>query len=118
MTTPTDRVVSIARREGFAAGRAARRRIAIQPGRPVGDVTPSARRSRAWPPLRGMPGLRSKVFTVDPEHDEAINVYVWDDADAARAFFNDELLARVTSLYGVRPTIRFVEITDLVDNAH
>jgi hypothetical protein len=33
--------------------------------------------------FRGMPGLRSKAFTVDAETDEATNFYVWDSEDAA-----------------------------------
>jgi hypothetical protein len=65
-----------------------------------------------------MPGLRSKVFTVNPETREATNFYVWDAESAARQFFNEETLARVTKLYGVRPSVSFVEIAALVDNAH
>ena len=68
--------------------------------------------------FEGMPGLRSKVFTVNPEAREATNFYVWDDDRAAKRFFNDETLARVTGLYGVRPSVSFVEIAGLVDNAH
>jgi heme-degrading monooxygenase HmoA len=65
----------------------------------------------------GMPGLRSKLFTLDPERGRATNVYLWDSKEAASAFFTDELRERVTGLYGVRPTIDFVEIAALVDNA-
>ena len=36
--------------------------------------------------------------------------------DAAKAFFIDELLQRVTGLYGVRPTVEFVQIATLVEN--
>ena len=67
--------------------------------------------------FEGMPGLRSKAFTVNSEAREAVNVYVWESEEAARAFFNDELVQRVTGLYGVRPSISFVEIAALVDNA-
>jgi len=70
----------------------------------------------ARPRFEGMPQLRSKVFTVNSEAREAVNVYVWQSEDAARAFFNEELLQRVTGLYGVRPSIAFVEIAALVDN--
>jgi heme-degrading monooxygenase HmoA len=66
--------------------------------------------------FEGMPGLRSKVFALDTATREATNFYVWDSEDAAKAFFNDELLQRVTGLYGVRPTIEFVEIAALVEN--
>jgi heme-degrading monooxygenase HmoA len=64
-----------------------------------------------------MPGLRCKAFTFNPEAREAINFYVWDSEEGAKAFFNEELVQRVTELYGVRPSIAFVEIATLVDNA-
>jgi len=67
--------------------------------------------------FEGMPGLRSKAFTVNSGKRQATNFYVWDSEDAARAFFTDALLERVTSLYGVRPDIEFVQIAALVENA-
>jgi heme-degrading monooxygenase HmoA len=74
-----------------------------------------ARNARAR--FEGMPGLRSKVFTVDSEQHQARNFYVWDSEEAAKAFFSEEMLHRVTGLYGVRPTVEFVEIAELVENA-
>jgi heme-degrading monooxygenase HmoA len=67
--------------------------------------------------FEGMPGLRIKVFSLDAERREARNVYVWDSEAAARAFFTEELTQRVTGLYGVRPSVEFVEIAALVENA-
>lgn len=67
--------------------------------------------------FEGMAGLRSKAFTLDPEKREATNFYVWESEDAAKAFFHDALLERVTGLYGVRPTLEFVQIAALVENA-
>lgn len=67
--------------------------------------------------FEGMPGLRSKAFTLNSGKREAANFYVWDSEDAARAFFTDQLLERVTGLYGVRPSVEFVEIATLVENA-
>lgn len=67
--------------------------------------------------FEGMPGLRSKAFTVNPGKREATNFYIWDSEDAAKAFFNDALLERVTGLYGVRPGVEFVQIAALVENA-
>jgi hypothetical protein len=64
-----------------------------------------------------MPGLRSKAFTLNPEARKAVNFYAWDSEEAARAFFNEELVQRVTGLYGFRPSVAFVEIATLVDNA-
>ena len=66
--------------------------------------------------FEGMPGLRSKAFTVDDARQRAMNFYVWESADAAKAFFSDEMRERVTGLYGVPPAIDFVEIPELVDN--
>ncbi len=66
--------------------------------------------------FEGMPGLRSKAFTLNSGKREATNFYVWESEDAAKAFFTDELLERVTGLYGVRPTVEFVQIATLVEN--
>jgi len=64
-----------------------------------------------------MPGLRSKAFTLSAERRQATNFYMWDSDDAARAFFNDDLLQRVTGLYGVRPDVEFVQVATLVENS-
>ena len=66
--------------------------------------------------FEGMPGLHSKAFTINPGKREATNFYVWDSEAAAKEFFTDALVDRVTSLYGVRPTIEFVQIAALVEN--
>jgi hypothetical protein len=67
--------------------------------------------------FEGMPGLRLKVFTVDELNQQAVNFYVWDSQEGAEAFFTDELLERVTGLYGVAPTVSYAEIAGLVDNS-
>jgi hypothetical protein len=66
--------------------------------------------------FEGMPQLRQKAFTIDEQNRRATNVYLWESEDAARGFFNDELIDRVTGLYGVRPTLAFAEVAELVDN--
>jgi heme-degrading monooxygenase HmoA len=68
--------------------------------------------------FEGMQGLRSKTFTFSSAKREAMNFYLWDSEDAARAFFNEQLIERITGLYGVRPTVDFVQIAAFVDNAH
>jgi hypothetical protein len=67
--------------------------------------------------FEGMPGLRSKAFTFDAGKQEAVNFYVWNSEDAARRFYSEEIIERITSIYGVRPSIEFVELATLVDNA-
>ena len=68
--------------------------------------------------FEGMPRLHSKAFTINAATREAVNFYVWDAEEAAKAFFTEALLERVTGLYGVRPSIEFVQIAALVENAH
>lgn len=46
-----------------------------------------------------------------------MNFYVLDSEEAAKAFFIDALVERVTGLYGVRPGVEFVQIAALVENA-
>ncbi len=66
--------------------------------------------------FEGLPGLRQKAFTVDEANRRATNVYLWESEEAARSFFDDALVERVTALYGVRPTLTFVDVAELVDN--
>ena len=67
--------------------------------------------------FEGMAGLRSKAYTFDETAGRATNFYVWDSEDAARSFFSPDLAELVTGLYGVAPTIDYVEIAELVDNS-
>jgi hypothetical protein len=71
----------------------------------------------ALPKFRGMPGLVSKTFTFDDDARQAINFYLWESEAAARRFFSEETMAGVTSVYGVRPTLRFVAIAGRVENS-
>jgi hypothetical protein len=64
----------------------------------------------------GVPGLRSKAFTIDPVNGEAVNIYFWETEAAAKAFFSPLLIDRVTELYGVRPAVQFMEVVSLVEN--
>jgi hypothetical protein len=67
--------------------------------------------------FEAMPGLRFKFFTFDEKEQRATNFYVWESQQAADAFFTEELRKRVTALYGVPPTIEYVEIAQIVDNS-
>ena len=67
--------------------------------------------------FEGMPELHSKVFTLNSAKREAVNFYVWESEDAATIFFNEQMLEQVAGLYGVRPTVEFVQIAALVENA-
>lgn len=67
--------------------------------------------------FEGMPGLRNKFFTLDEKHNRATNFYVWESEDAAREFFSEQLVERVTGLYGVRPRVEFAQVVGYVDNS-
>ena len=67
--------------------------------------------------FEGMPGLRSKLFSVYPELREARNVYVWDDPEAPRRFFTAENRDRIAALYGMQPIIEYAEVCALVENS-
>ncbi|MEY4762601.1 MAG: hypothetical protein RLZZ200_2457 [Pseudomonadota bacterium] len=80
----------------------------------LGDAFDAAQVERvaveAAPRFSGIPGLKSKTFTVDHQRHEVVNLYAWDDEALARAFFSDELLAHVTRVYGVPPRIDFLPV--------
>jgi hypothetical protein len=67
--------------------------------------------------FEGMPNLCFKFFTFDEKQQRATNFYVWGSREAAESFFSEELRERVTGLYGVAPTIDYVEIAQVVDNS-
>ena len=67
--------------------------------------------------FEGMPGVRYKFFTFDEKRQRATNFYVWESREAAEKFFSDELREQVTGLYGVAPSIEYVEIAQIVDNS-
>ena len=64
----------------------------------------------------GMPGLRYKSFTLD-DAGQAKNFYLWDDEEKARAFFTEEIVDKVTGIYGVPPEIEYLDIVGFVDNS-
>src|SRR5262249_48863864 len=64
----------------------------------------------------GRPELRSKAFTIDPVNRESLNFYVWESEMSAKAFFSQQLIDRVTELYGVRPIVQFLDVVALVEN--
>ncbi|MFO0705454.1 MAG: YdhR family protein [Nitrospira sp.] len=66
--------------------------------------------------FQGMPGLRSKAFTVDAANRQALNFYVWESEDAARKFFSPPMIDGVATIYGVRPSIEYLKLAVLVEN--
>ncbi|KIF02004.1 hypothetical protein PL81_32465 [Streptomyces sp. RSD-27] len=68
-------------------------------------------------PFEGMPGLRFKSFMLDEEGGQARNFYVWDDEEKGRSFFTEEIVDKVTGIYGVPPTVEYFDVVGFVDNS-
>ncbi|MFI8500701.1 hypothetical protein ACIGFK_19740 [Streptomyces sp. NPDC085524] len=68
-------------------------------------------------PFEGMAGLRFKSFMFDEDSGQARNFYVWDDEEKARSFFTEEIVDKVTGIYGVPPKVEYLDIVGFVDNA-
>jgi len=66
--------------------------------------------------FEGMPGLRSKAFSCSVERKQAINFYVWESADSAKAFFTPDNIAMIAGIYGATPDICYLDVKVLVDN--
>lgn len=66
--------------------------------------------------FQGMPGVRSKAFTLDATRRQALNFYVWESEDAARNFYSPQMIEGVTKLYGIRPSIEYLKLAALVEN--
>ena len=64
----------------------------------------------------GMPGLRSKTFTVDAARRQALNFYVWESEEAAQKFYSPQMIEGVAKIYGVRPSIEYLKLAALVEN--
>jgi len=76
------------------------------------SITTVAQNSRTI--FEDLPGLRFKFFTLDEKQQPAVNFYVWETLEAAEAFFTDDLRERVSGLYGLSPTISYLEIDEFV----
>ena len=66
--------------------------------------------------FEGLPGLRSKAFTIDAARRQAFNFYVWESEAAARAFFTPQAIEGVAKVYGVMPTVEYLPLAALVEN--
>lgn len=66
--------------------------------------------------FEGLPGLRSKAFTIDAARRQAFNFYVWESEAAARAFLTPQAIEGVAKVYGVIPTIEYLALAALVEN--
>jgi len=70
------------------------------------------------PLYRGMDGLRSKAYVIDPERNEFGGFYLWESREQmTRVQGTEDWLRSVRERYGITPTIRVFEAPVTVDNA-
>jgi hypothetical protein len=70
----------------------------------------------AHPMFVGMPGLQFKFFTLDAAAGRATNFYVWNSRADAEHFLTEDVRRQIAALYGVEPTITYVDIAQIVNN--
>ncbi len=68
------------------------------------------------PKYEGLPGLVSKAYWYDDDARENGGLYIWTDRAAAEATHDDAHLARLHELYGVPPTVRWLDVPVFVNN--
>ena len=68
------------------------------------------------PRYEGLAGLVAKAYWYDDAARENGGLYLWNDRAAAEATHDEAHLHRLTDLYGVRPTVRWLDVPVFVDN--
>jgi hypothetical protein len=68
------------------------------------------------PKYRGMAGLIAKTYWYDDTRREHGGFYVWETREAAEAVHTPEHVARLATLYGVPPEVRYVDAPIFVNN--
>lgn len=68
------------------------------------------------PKYKGKPGLVMKTYWYDDARMEHGGFYVWESREFAEATHTDEHCERLAFLYGVMPTVRYLDAPVFVDN--
>ena len=68
------------------------------------------------PKYEGLAGLVSKAYWYDDAARENGGLYIWQTRDAAEATHDEAHLDRLEELYGVRPTVRWLDVAVFVNN--
>ncbi len=66
--------------------------------------------------FKDMPGLLSKQFCYDENTGNGHSVYLWETQEKAEAFFSPAFFEHFHEVFGVEPTITYLDILVLVDN--
>ena len=66
--------------------------------------------------FKGLPGLMSKQFCYDETTGDGHSVYLWESREKAEEFFSPAFVEHFREVFGVDPTITYLDIPVLVDN--
>ncbi len=69
------------------------------------------------PKYEGLAGLVTKAYWYDDDAHENGGIYLWEYRAAAEATHDAEHLDRLQALYGVRPTVRYLDVPVFVNNS-
>ncbi|MGB4862111.1 MAG: YdhR family protein [Tepidiformaceae bacterium] len=69
------------------------------------------------PKYENLPGLVSKAYWYDDAARENGGLYLWSSREAAEATHDAAHLARLAELYGVAPTVRWLDVPVFVNNS-
>ncbi len=68
------------------------------------------------PKYEGLAALIWKSYWYDDDARENGGIYLWSSREAAEATHDEAHLERLTGLYGVRPSVRWLDVPVFVDN--
>ena len=66
--------------------------------------------------FKGLPGLMSKQFCYDQATGDGHSVYLWESRERAEEFFSPAFVEHFREVFGVDPTVTYLDIPVLVDN--
>lgn len=65
----------------------------------------------------GVAGLRSTIDWRDPPNKRGGTIYIWDSREHAANYYDETFMEDCERRVGVRPVVRFVEVTGVLDHA-
>jgi hypothetical protein len=63
-----------------------------------------------------LPGLLQKIYWLDRERSGTGGLYVWESRARAEAFYDGAWREKAIQAFGATPTVRYLEVTDVVAN--
>ena len=64
----------------------------------------------------GLPGLVLKIYWTARQGPEAGGIYLWESLEQAQATYSEEWRRRAAQAFGVEPEIRYLDVSDTIQN--